>query len=88
MLDFEPPANLEYADYSNNQISKVANVDKNKYLKTLILDNNRITKIEGLRQNLSLRQVSLKNNYIEVIENLDGMMIEDLNLSHNLIVRI
>jgi hypothetical protein len=33
MLDFDPPANLEFVDYTLNNISKIENVDKNKYLK-------------------------------------------------------
>lgn len=40
MLDFEPPANLEMADYSHNAISRIERVNKNKYLKVLILDCN------------------------------------------------
>jgi Leucine-rich repeat (LRR) protein len=54
MLDFDPPANLEVADYSNNQIKRIENADKNKYLKVLILDNNQVEKIEGLGNNRSL----------------------------------
>ncbi len=41
-FDFEPPANLEYVDYSGNLINKIENAYKNVYLKTLILDNNNI----------------------------------------------
>ena len=54
MLDFDPPANLEYADYTLNCISKIENVNRNKYLKVLILDKNKICRIEGLNKNRSL----------------------------------
>jgi hypothetical protein len=55
MLDFDPPANLEYVDYTGNAISKIENADKNLYLKHLILDSNNILQIEGLSRNKSLR---------------------------------
>ena len=48
MLDFDPPANLEFVDYSLNNIAKIDNVWKNKYMKMLYLDKNKIKKIEGL----------------------------------------
>lgn len=48
MFDFEPPANLEYVDYSGNAINKIENCDKNIYLKYLNLDCNNINTIEGL----------------------------------------
>jgi hypothetical protein len=41
-FDFDPPANLEYVDYSGNLINKIENAEKNIYLKTLILDSNNI----------------------------------------------
>ena len=41
-FDFEPPANLEYVDYSGNLINKIERADLNVYLKTLILDSNNI----------------------------------------------
>lgn len=40
MLDFDPPANLEFVDYTLNCIKKIENVSRNKYLKTLFLNNN------------------------------------------------
>ena len=33
LLDFDPPANLEYADFTSNQISKIENCELNPYLK-------------------------------------------------------
>jgi len=41
-FDFDPPAKLEYVDYSGNLINKIENAEKNIYLKTLILDSNNI----------------------------------------------
>lgn len=48
MFDFDPPANLEWVDYSGNAINKIENADKNLYLKYLNLDANNIQQIEGL----------------------------------------
>lgn len=55
MFDFEPPANLEWVDYSGNVINKIENAYKNVYLKYLNLDNNNIQQIEGLAENKCLR---------------------------------
>lgn len=55
MFDFDPPANLEWVDYSGNAINKIENADKNIYLKHLNLDSNNIQQIEGLNQNKCLR---------------------------------
>ena len=54
-FDFDPPANLEFVDYTGNLINKIENADKNPYLKTLILDSNNIQQIEGLSTNKCLR---------------------------------
>ena len=54
-FDFEPPANLEFVDYTGNLINKIENAHRNPYLKTLILDSNNIQQIEGLSHNKSLR---------------------------------
>ena len=40
MLDFAPPACLDWVDYSHNMISKIENVDLNPYMKELYLDDN------------------------------------------------
>jgi Leucine-rich repeat (LRR) protein len=42
MFDFDPPANLEWVDYSGNAINKIEGAEKNIYLKYLNLDNNSI----------------------------------------------
>lgn len=42
MLDFEPPACLDWVDYSHNYIEKIENVNKNPYMKELYLDDNQI----------------------------------------------
>lgn len=88
MLDFDPPANLEFVDYTNNCITRIDNVNRNKYLKVLNLDKNKISKIEGLHQNRSLTKVSLNQNEIRRIENLNDLMIEELYLSQNQITVI
>ena len=88
MLDFAPPANLEVVDYSHNQIEVIENVCFNPYMKLLCLDDNKISKIEGLSTNRSLTSLSLRMNQIEKIQNLDGLNLEDLNLSQNQIGKI
>ena len=55
MLDFAPPACLDWVDYSHNKISKIENVDLNPYMKELYLDDNCISVIEGLKTNPNLR---------------------------------
>ena len=42
MFDFDPPANLEWVDYSSNAINKIEGAEKNLYLKELYLDGNNI----------------------------------------------
>lgn len=42
MFDFEPPANLEWVDYSGNAINRIENAHLNIYLKHLNLNNNLI----------------------------------------------
>jgi hypothetical protein len=41
-FDFDPPANLEWVDYTGNAINKIENADKNIFLKYLNLDSNNI----------------------------------------------
>lgn len=62
MLDFDPPACLDWVDYSHNCIKKIENVNKNKYMKELYLDNNQISVIEGLKENVNLRVLSINSN--------------------------
>ena len=62
MFDFKAPANLEWVDYSGNQIITIQNVHAQQYLKSLFLDNNNIAKIEGFENNKCLRQLSLSGN--------------------------
>lgn len=81
MLDFDPPANLEYVDYTSNCITKIENVSFNKYLKVLNLSGNKFQKIEGINLNKSLRVINLNQNLIKNIENFDDMMLEEIYLS-------
>lgn len=83
MLDFDPPAALEWADLSDNQITRIENVDKNPYLRSLFLDKNQITEINNLKQNQHLRTLSLKENKISRIENIEDMHLEELCLAKN-----
>jgi Leucine-rich repeat (LRR) protein len=83
MFDFDPPANLESADYSNNSIDSMENIHKHRYLKNLILDNNNISEIKGLTNNKFLRMLSLNNNNIDTIENMEGLGLEELFLADN-----
>jgi len=69
-FDFDPPANLEWVDYSGNKIMSIQNVHQNKYLKYLYLDNNNISRIDGVDTNKCLRVLSLNGNQISRIENL------------------
>ena len=87
-FDFDPPANLEWVDYTGNLITKIENAEKNVYLKTLILDQNNIQQIEGLQSNRCLKVLSLNGNSIDTIENLDGLFIEELYLQQNRIRKI
>lgn len=83
MLDFDPPAALEWVDLSDNQITRIENVDKNPYLRSLFLDKNQITEINNLKQNQHLRTLSLKENKISRIENIEDMHLEELCLAKN-----
>ena len=88
LLDFDPPANLEYADYTSNQIERIENCELNPYLKQLYLDENQIGRIEGFVTNKSLQVLSMRANKISKIENLDDLNIEELSLAHNNLTRI
>jgi hypothetical protein len=70
MFDFDPPANLEWVDYSGNAINKIENAHNNIYLKYLNLDCNSISQIEGLQKNKSLRVK------YETIISLLGIVVE------------
>jgi len=83
MLDFEPPACLDWVDYSHNKICKIENVNLNPFLKELYLDDNEISVIEGLKANPNLRVLSMNQNNIKVIENLEGMYLSKLYLKEN-----
>jgi len=66
----------------------IENVVFNPYLKQLCLDDNKIRRIQGLTSNKSLTSLSLRQNSIVDIENLDGLYLEELNLSQNEIKKI
>lgn len=83
MLDFDPPAALEWVDLSDNQITCVDNVARNPYLRQLFLDKNRIVTIENLKENTHLRVLSLNQNLIKKIENIEGINLEELYLAEN-----
>ena len=82
-FDFAPPANLEWVDYSGNQIERISGAEGNPYLKYLYLDNNAIKCIEGLLSNKCLRVLSLNGNQISQIDNLENLWIEELYISAN-----
>ena len=88
MLDFDPPAALEWVDLSDNQISKIDNVAKNPYLRQLFLDKNCIETIENLKDNTHLRVLSLNQNKIGKIENIEGVNLEELYLAENSLKKI
>jgi Leucine-rich repeat (LRR) protein len=71
-------------------VSKIINVEKNVYLKILILHHNSIKKIDGLETGNCLEELDLSYNKIEVIENLDnlGGSLLKLNLECNNIKKI
>ena len=83
LFDFDAPQNLEYADYSHNNVKFIENIRDNKFLKTLILNNNQISKIENLAENYYLESLDLSFNQIELIENLDGLRLQKFNLMNN-----
>lgn len=83
LFDFDPPQNLEHADYSHNQVKLIENISKNKFLKTLILHHNKINKIDNLSDNFYLEELNLSYNEIEIIEKLDHLHLQRLNLMNN-----
>jgi Leucine-rich repeat (LRR) protein len=89
-MDFDPPQNLEKVNYSFNLIQVIQNIEKNPFLKILILSNNNISKIDGLSTCEFLEELDLSNNHIENIENLDPLSscLTKLNLSSNRIKKI
>lgn len=83
MFDFDPPANLEWVDYSSNCLTRIEGANKFKYLKNLILDSNNVEEIEGLNTNEYLRMLSVNNNQLSKIKNLASLNLEELFLAEN-----
>jgi hypothetical protein len=85
LLDFEPPANLLYADFSHNKITKFGpKANEFIYLQRLYLDGNEISEINGIDQLGNLQILSLNKNHIRYIENLTYQTnLELLNLGSN-----
>ena len=90
IMDFDPPQNLENADYSFNLVTHIQNIEKHPYIKVLKLNNNQISKIEGLGTANYLEELDLSFNLIENIENLDnlGQSLQKLNLKGNKIKKL
>lgn len=84
LLNFDPPANLLYADFSSNQISDIGDLSGHKYLQRLYLDGNAIKEIQGLSELRNLRILSLNDNNIEVVSGLESLEnLEHLYLMKN-----
>ncbi|CAL1526962.1 unnamed protein product [Lymnaea stagnalis] len=85
LLDFTPPFNLQEVNLSWNNISEMANLSSHRCLIKLDLSNNSISEISGLSQCMRLKYLSMAHNKISQIVGLDGLPIQYLNLSNNLI---
>jgi len=76
--------NVEYLNLSDNQISRLNNLNEMQNLKYLFLSKNKIRYIYGLTQLKSLICLDLSSNSIFKIENLKGLIsLEYLNLNNN-----
>merc|ERR1712166_1455752 len=82
-FDFHPPANLEWVDYSGNQITKIDGVANNKSLRVLSLNGNAIEHLENL-DGLWLEELFISANNLTKIQNLDTLpVLRTLDLSKN-----
>lgn len=76
---------MDWLDVSNNSISKMSDLSRNRYLRVLNLKSNSISTIEGLNKNSNLEILDISDNKIEEISGLDGLHLKELYLSTNLI---
>lgn len=60
----EPPLHLDSLDVSNNAITKMMDLSRNKYLRVLNLRTNLISVIEGINKNLNLEILDISENKI------------------------
>ncbi|KAJ7329351.1 hypothetical protein JRQ81_015525 [Phrynocephalus forsythii] len=86
-FDFQPPLNLQVANFSYNAIPEMRDLSAYQSLTKLILDDNNITEIRGLERCHSLTFLSLANNKITAITGLKNLPIQTLCLKSNLIER-
>lgn len=75
--------NLMHLDLSENNISRIKNLEIFPKLEVLQLQYNRIERIENLNNNKKLRLLNLSNNCISIVENIDGLInLKELSLAH------
>ena len=81
---------LTLLDLSNNKITSMvsqseSNLKPHRFLECLLLGHNQITNISGISDLKYLKVLDLSNNKLTSIESLDGLNIEELKLSCNMI---
>lgn len=77
---------LEYFHASNNQISKIPDINTLKNLKEIGINNNRINSFAGLSHLKNLKKLEASHNQVENIDQLGNLSgIEELYLGNNLI---
>lgn len=81
--------NLEYLKIYNGKLKTIEYLDKNKQLKTLILNKHDIGKLEGLSELKKLNVLDVSRNKIKTIEGLDqSQCLEKLWVASNPISQV
>ena len=74
---------LTFADLSHNNIPRLLDLSRHRFLEELKLSNNKISSIQGLQELHYLRVLDLSHNSISEIQGLDNLPIQSLKLRGN-----
>uniref|UniRef100_A0A8C0WVT3 U2A'/phosphoprotein 32 family A C-terminal domain-containing protein n=1 Tax=Castor canadensis TaxID=51338 RepID=A0A8C0WVT3_CASCN len=91
ITNLEKLANLKWASFSNNSLTKMEGLESCTNLEELTLDGNCISKIEGISKLTKLTRLSINNNLLTGLERhtFDNMLhLHSLSLENNKITSL
>ena len=76
--------NLEYLDFSWNEISDLTPIQHLQHLKTIILPKNQVANFEGFKNFTELKYIDIRGNQLSDLEGIEGLKnLQFLDLSWN-----
>ena len=76
--------NLEYLDFSWNEISDLTPIQHLKHLKTIILPKNQVTNFDGFKYFMDLAHLDISGNQLSDLKGIEELQsLRSLNLSWN-----